>query len=74
MKNLTVEIPDIPEGLIGQALIEIIAKRARISMQIQRLEDKMAKTVAEIHKLRDRETELRELDIAYTKYMEGGKI
>lgn len=74
MKNLTVEIPDIPEGLIGQALIEIIVKRARISMQIQRLEDKMAKTVAEIHKLRDRETELRELDIAYTKYMEGGKI
>lgn len=54
MKNLTVEIPDIPEGLIGQALIEIIAKRARISMQIQCLEDKMAKTVAEIHKLRDR--------------------
>lgn len=67
MKNLTVEIPDIPEGLIGQALIEIIAKRARINMQIQSLEDKMAKTVAEIHKLR-------ELDIAYTKYMEGGKI
>lgn len=74
MKNLTVEIPDIPEGLIGQALIEIIAKRARISMQIQRLEDKMAKIAAEIHKLRDRETKLRELDIAYTKYMEGGKI
>lgn len=74
MKKLTVEIPDIPEGLIGQALIEIIAKRARISMQIQSLEDKMAKTVAEIHELRDRETELRELDIAYTKYMEGGKI
>lgn len=74
MKNLTVEIPDIPEGLIGQALIEIIAKRARINMQIQRLEDKMAKTVAEIHKLRDEETQLRELEIAYTKYMEGGKI
>lgn len=74
MKNLTVEIPDIPEGLIGQALIEIIAKRARINMQIQSLEDKMAKTAAEIHKLRDRETKLRELDIAYTKYMEGGKI
>lgn len=74
MKNLTVEIPDIPEGLIGQALIEIIAKRARINMQIQSLEDKMAKTVAEIHKLRDRETKLRELDIAYTKYMERGKI
>lgn len=74
MKNLTVEIPDIPEGLIGQALIEIIAKRARISMQIQRLEDKMAKTVAEIHKLQDRENKLRELDIAYTKYMEGRKI
>lgn len=74
MKNLTVEIPDMPEGLIGQALIEIIAKQARISMQIQRLEDKIAKTAAEIHKLRDRETKLRELDIAYTKYMEGGKI
>ena len=74
MKNLTVEIPDIPEGLIGQALIEIIAKRARINMQIQRLEDKMEKTLEEIHKLRNRETELRELDIAYTKYMEGGKI
>ena len=74
MKNLTVEIPDIPEGLIGQALIEIIAKRARINMQIQRLEDKMDKTLIEIHKLRDRETKLRELDIAYTKYMEGGKI
>lgn len=74
MKNLTVEIPDIPEGLIGQALIEIIAKRARISMQIQSLEDKMAKIAAEIHKLRDRETKLRDLDIAYTKYMEGGKI
>lgn len=74
MKNLTVEIPDIPEGLIGQALIEIIAKRARINMQIQSLEDKMAKTVAEIPKLRDRETKLRELEIAYTKYMEGGKI
>lgn len=74
MKNLTVEIPDIPEGLIGQALIEIIAKRARINMQIQSLEDKMAKTVAEIHKLRDRETQLRDLEIAYTKYMEGGKI
>lgn len=43
-------------------------------MQIQSLEDKMAKTVAEIHKLRDRETKLRELYIAYTKYMEGGKI
>lgn len=74
MKNLTIEIPDIPEGLIGQALIEIIAKRARINMQIQSLEDKMAKTVAEIHKLRDRETQLRDLEIAYTKYMEGGKI
>ena len=74
MKNLTVEIPDIPEGLIGQALMEIIAKRSRINMQIQSLEDKMVKTVAEIHKLRDRETKLRELDIAYTKYMEGGKI
>lgn len=74
MKNLTVEIPDIPEGLIGQALIEIIAKRARINMQIQSLEDKMAKITAEIHKLRDRETKLRDLDIAYTKYMEGGKI
>lgn len=74
MKNLTVEIPDIPEGLIGQALIEIIAKRARINMQIQRLEDKMEKTLKEIHKLRNRETELRDLDIAYTKYMEGGKI
>lgn len=74
MKNLTVEIPEIPEGLIGQALIEIIAKRARINMQIQSLEDKMAKTVAEIHKLRDRETKLQELEIAYTKYMEGGKI
>lgn len=74
MKNLTVEIPDIPEGLIGQALIEIIAKRARINMQIQSLEDKMAKTVAEIHKLRNRETKLLELEIAYTKYMEGGKI
>lgn len=43
-------------------------------MQIQSLEDKMAKIAAEIHKLRDRETKLRELDIAYTKYMEGGKI
>ena len=74
MKNLTIEIPDIPEGLIGQALIEIIAKRARINMQIQSLKDKMAKTVAEIHKLRDRETQLRDLEIAYTKYMEGGKI
>jgi len=74
MKNLTVEIPDIPEGLIGQALIEIIAKRARINMQIQSLEDKMAKIAAEIHNLRDRETKLRDLDIAYTKYMEGGKI
>lgn len=74
MKNLTIEIPDIPEGLIGQALIEIIAKRARINMQIQSLEDKMAKTVAEIHNLRDRETQLRDLEIAYTKYMEGGKI
>lgn len=74
MKNLTVEIPDIPEGLIGQALIEIIAKRVRINMQIQSLEDKMEKTVAEIRKLRDRETKLRELDIAYTKYMKGGKI
>lgn len=74
MKNLTVEIPDIPEGLIGQALIEIIAKRARINMQIQSLEDKMAKIAAEIHKLQDRETKLRDLDIAYTKYMEGGKI
>lgn len=74
MKNLTVEIPDIPEGLIGQALIEIIAKRARINMQIQRLEDKMEKTLEKIHKLQNRETELRDLDIAYTKYMEGGKI
>lgn len=74
MKNLTIEIPDIPEGLIGQALIEIIAKRARINMQIQSLEDKMEKTLIEIRKLRDRETKLRELDIAYTKYMEGGKI
>ena len=74
MKKLTVEIPDIPEGLIGQALIEIIAKRARINMQIQSLEDKMAKIAAEIHNLRDRETKLRDLDIAYTKYMEGGKI
>jgi hypothetical protein len=74
MKNLTVEIPDIPEGLIGQALIEIIAKRVRINMQIQKLEDKMEKTLEEIHKLRNRETELRDLDIAYTKYMEGGKI
>lgn len=43
-------------------------------MQIQRLEDKMEKTLEKIHKLRDRETKLRELDIAYTKYMEGGKI
>lgn len=74
MKNLTVEIPDIPEGLIGQVLIEIIAKRTRINMQIQRLEDKMEKTLEEIHKLQNRETELRDLDIAYTKYMEGGKI
>ena len=74
MKNLTVEIPDVPEGLIGQALVEIIAKRARISMRIQSLEDKMEKTLIEIRKLRDRETKLRELDIAYTKYMEGGKI
>lgn len=74
MKNLTFEIPDIPEELIGQALIEIITKRARINMQIQSLEDKMAKTAAEIHKLRDRGTKLRDLDIAYTKYMEGGKI
>lgn len=74
MKNLTVEIPDIPEGLIGQALVEIIAKRARIDMQIQSLEDKMEKMHIEIHKLRDRETKLRDLDIAYSKYMEGGKI
>lgn len=74
MKNLTVEIPDIPEGLIGQALVEIIAKRARINMQIQSLEDKLEKILEEINKLRSRETKLRELDIAYTKYMEGGKI
>jgi hypothetical protein len=74
MTKLTVKIPEIPEGLIGQALIEIIAKRARTNMQIQILEDKMAKTVAKIHKLRDRETKLQELEIAYTKYMEGGKI
>lgn len=74
MKNLTVEIPDIPEGLIGQALIEIIAKRARINVQIQSLEDKLEKMLIEINNLRDRETKLRDLDIAYTKYMEGGKI
>lgn len=74
MKNLTIEIPDIPEGLIGQALIEIITKRARINMQIQNLEDKLEKMLIEINNLRDRETKLRELDIAYSKYMEGGKI
>ena len=74
MKNLTVEIPDIPEGLIRQALIEIIAKRTRINMQIQSLEDKMEKTLEEIHKLRDKKFKLEDLEYAYTKYMEGGKI
>lgn len=74
MKNLTVEIPDMPEGLIGQALIEIIAKRTRINMQIQSLEDKMKKTLEEIRKLRDKKFKLEDLEHAYTKYMEGGKI